>query len=96
MQVQPQEITLRRTSPAGRPNPYRTRWATVNGQTFVVEARSLDALWSVSDETSERFADDPDAHIAFVNSGAFRTAFAFSLAEARQQIADWINAEEQA
>jgi hypothetical protein len=91
--ISPEDIVLRRTSPGGRPNPYRTRWATVDGQTFVVEADNLNGPWCVADETAERFADDPEGHLALLESGKYRNAWVFTLAEARQQIADWLNDE---
>lgn len=90
--VRPQDVKLRRTSPSGRPNPYRTRWATVNGQVFVVDSDRLDGIWRVADETEERFADDPQAWIEFVKSDDYRCAWVLTLARAREQIAAWINA----
>lgn len=41
-------VTLTKANPlTGRPNPYRTRWAQVDGVVVKAESDSLDGLWGV-------------------------------------------------
>ena len=77
MTTDPKTITLHQTAPWNDrlTNPYRTRYATVDGRYFKVEADSLDAPWFVW----EIDADD-------TAQAAQCVGIAFSLAQARAAI----------
>jgi hypothetical protein len=97
-------ITLSKTRPAdAKPNPYRTRWTEIEGVTFEVASSSLDGLWMVCldldliERTWERHrytaAGRPDT-LAWIESDAYWSAVAFTLAEAREKIAEVIASPE--
>lgn len=85
-------IRLSQTSPTGRRNPYRTRWASVDGVTYKVEADWLNSPWTVWRGDLDDILDamSPEEMRRLGAQGAVDQTecigIAFNLTEAREMI----------
>lgn len=71
----------------GKRNPYRTRWALVDGVVYEVKADTLDGLWNVS--VDDTVIENVTLELAYLESGHWKSKWVFRLSDARQVIANW-------